>query len=201
MIKQIIVNGKVHYKIGDLAEMYGVSPSVMKRILKEQNTETTTISGFGRMLFAVDKNVSVEVKGDDTITKTFKEIIKERVAKKAAAKQKRAEKEQAKNEQTEKKNGVAEPISDNIEKGQSDIERERIEKLQQEHADVLKEGNMCGVKFHKAGKMLELTEIMDKHLGKGNIWKNTNVDDIEIMRPCLAELKSVIEAWTNSVAS
>lgn len=188
MIKQIIFKGKVHYKIGDLAKMHGVSPRVMKRILKEQNIETTTIKGFGRMLFAIDKNVSVEIVGEDTIAKTIKGTIRKEKAEKAKKAAEKLEKEAKKAEKdSEEKNDVAEPVSDSIE---SDIEHTE----KQEHSNLLKEINEYGVIFFNADKMPEANEITARHL-EGNLPEDTTEADNPSLRSLVAELKTITAEW------
>ncbi|MFK9119088.1 hypothetical protein ACJEBK_19695 [Peribacillus frigoritolerans] len=189
MITYIIYKNEVCYKIGDLAKMYEVTPHVMKRILKEQNIGTTTIKGFGRALFAIDKNVSVEIKGEDTITKTIEETVEKRKvekAKKTPAKKKKAQKSK---KNSEKKNDAEKPPSDNNEKVESNIEH--AEKLQEEHDALMKKGKSLAVKLHKADKYNLVLEICDKHL-KTTKFIYATLDDIEHMRLIVAELEIAV---------
>ncbi|MFD6211248.1 hypothetical protein [Peribacillus sp. NPDC060253] len=180
MLNRVIFSEKVYYKIADLGFLFGLSPYKMKKVLKEQNIETTKLKGFGRSVFVLEDNVSaIEVDGKITIVKTtIDEKIKEKTVKKPTAKKAKTKKS------FKKKNEVKELPNDSAEKVES--VNEQNPELQKEFDELLEKGMVIGRKFYMANEMDIVNAIEARH----NLdLKTVTLDDIEKMRPLIADLE------------
>lgn len=190
MINRLIYNGKVYYKVADLAQLFDVSLYKMRKIVKLQGIGAPLPkgSGYGRALFVMEENVAkIEVRNEVKILETkftadpVKEVkvVKEPVidVKESKKPAKKAEKKNAEN---------VTPIEIKVE-NESNIDE--IEKIQEEHARLLEKARYYGVKFSKKGKMSIIHAICDKHLGKGNNLLNSTPDDIKQVQSAVAEIE------------
>ncbi|WP_342601593.1 hypothetical protein [Peribacillus sp. FSL E2-0159] len=201
MLNRVIYSGKVYYKIIDLGLLFDLSQYKLKKILKEQNIETTKLKGFGRSIFVLEENVSViEVNGEITIVKTTivdapleKKAVKN--AEKAPANQTQVKKSEKKSEKN--KDVVAKPASNTNEKE----ELTDIEKLQSEHELLIKNSKVYYVRLHKVQKEYIADEIIERHLGHGNKLLYTTLDDIEAIRLIVPELKTASETELQALTS
>ncbi|KMQ15292.1 hypothetical protein [Bacillus mycoides] len=191
MLNRVIYGGQVYYKVNDVAVLFDLSQYKMKKTLDKQGIEKGKLAGFGRTLFILEENVGkIEIGGEVTIIETkFEESITKEPVKKAdkvPAEETKNENEEVKSE-TEKE--VETTVNNNDTKTESDTEE--IENLQKEHERLMIKGKALGVKFHKAGEFDLLTEICDKHMGKGNKLVYATLDEIGEMRATVSALENV----------
>ncbi|WHX92013.1 hypothetical protein [Peribacillus simplex] len=192
MLNRIIFSNKVYYKITDLEFLFGLSPYKMRKVLKEQNIETTTLDGFGRSKFVLEENVSaIEVDGKITIVKTtIDEKIKEKTVKKSTTKKTKAKKS------SKKKNEVKELPNDSAEKVESINEQDP--ERQKDFDELLEKGRAIGFKFYQADKMNIVNAIGAKH---SIDLKTATLDDIERMKPYVADLEKAEVDLTGQISA
>ncbi|MGG1164803.1 hypothetical protein [Bacillus mycoides] len=191
MLNRVIYGGQVYYKVNDLGVLFGLKRYKMKKTLERQGIETAILKGFGRTLYILEDNVGkIEIGGEVTIIKTeFKESMRKEPVQKAdevPAEETKNEKEEVKSE-TEKE--VKTSVNNNENTIASNIDQ--IEKLQEEHNNLLEKGGVLFVKLHRAGESKLIRDTCTKHLGEGNLFINTTLDDIKEMGAIVSELEDV----------
>ncbi|MDQ0254610.1 uncharacterized protein (UPF0335 family) [Evansella vedderi] len=165
MLNRIVYGGEVYYKVTDLAELFELSQYKIKKILKEQEIETTTLKGFGRSLFVIEKNVcAIEVNGEITIIKTE---VKETKKKELSNDFKKTMKKTAKLGRYNKQATNVIPLK----RKRNNESDQNIEALQKEHSKLIKQGSAIYFNFHTKGKESIAKEIVQRHLGKGGFLK------------------------------
>ncbi|MFK4423960.1 hypothetical protein [Bacillus sp. RC51] len=174
MLTRIIYNGKVYYKVGDLRDLFELSPYKMKKILEKQNIKTAKLNGFGRTLFILQENASkIEVNNEITIFKTvFFTSQKKQTVKNS-------------DETAIENNEKISEVDNEIE-----LDTEQIEELQKEHAELVKLGKGYGAVFLRTNQFHIVDEICEKHLGVYIKFTETTLDDIEKVRLIVSELKA-----------
>ncbi|WP_458106277.1 hypothetical protein [Bacillus sp. PK5-004] len=188
MINRLIYNGKVYYKVADLAQLFDVSIYKIRKIVKTQDIRTT-LKGYGRAVFVLEENVAkIEVRNEVKILETkftADPVKKSKVVKEPVVDVKKSKKPSKK---------VKKEIANNVakfpeEKVEVEATPESVEKLQEEHEQLINKGNALGVKLAKADKFSICREITEKHLGQGAVFRNATLDDILGMRAIVADLE------------
>ncbi|PHD69790.1 hypothetical protein [Bacillus toyonensis] len=190
MLNRVIYGGQVYYKVNDLGVLFGLKRYKMKKTLERQEIETTILKGFGRTLYILEDNVGkIEIGGEVTIIKTeFKEYMRKESAQKADE----VPAEETKNEKEEVKSETEKEVETSVNNNENTIAPniEQIEKLQEEHNNLLEKGGVLFVKLHRAGKSKLIRDTCTKHLGEGNLFINTTLDDIKKMSAIVLELEN-----------
>ena len=187
MLNRVIYGGRVYYKVNDLGELFELSSYKMKKTLTKQEIEATKLKGFGRTLFVLESDVSaIEINGEITIIKTE---YKESIDKKKVETADEVPSEETKNQKGEVKSETEKEVETSV-NNNDDLNTEKIEKLQNEHTNLVTLGKHYGRKFLEAGKIYIATKICEKHLGKGVLVQDTIPDDIEKLRLLIPELKA-----------
>lgn len=184
MINRVIYNGKVYYKVADLADLFEVSKYKMRNIIKTQDIGTT-LKGFGRAVFVMEENVAkIEVRNEVKIletrftadpvkkTKTVKEPVIP--VEKTAKRTKKAKKEKKR--------------ADVVEMAVKKVD----EKLQREFEELMEKGRKLGTELYLANKMSVANTISDEHFGTGGDFLKARIDDIEKLRLIIPKLEDAV---------
>ncbi|WP_197207604.1 hypothetical protein [Cytobacillus firmus] len=223
MINRLIYNGKVYYKVADLAQLFDVSIYKMRNSIKKQGIGAPLPkgSGYGRAVFVLEENVAkIDVNGKSVIVKTkvkesvekfatvfdsvkngknkFKKMKISADGKLEKVKETPVEKT-AKQDETVKNENAENKIESSQQKMEKEATPESIEKLQEEHEQLIKKGNALGVKLAKADKFSTSRKITEKHLGQGAVFRNATLDDIVAIRAIVADLEAEIAKWDESL--
>ncbi|MEK4130191.1 hypothetical protein NYE67_10945 [Solibacillus sp. FSL W8-0474] len=189
MINRIIFEGQVFYKLADLAELFGVSVYKMKKATKTQDIQTR-LKGFGRVLFVLEENVckielNNEIKTLETkftanpvkSTKAVKPVVKKTERKKTKAK-------------VVKKGEVVEKVESSPKQELSKETELRLEKYQQ----LYEKGTTLATKLAKVNELKLAHEICEQHLGKGKLFKQTGLGDVQKMELVVADFQAALDA-------
>lgn len=184
MINRVIFEGKVYYKVADLAELFDVSVYKMKKAIKAQDIETR-LKGFGRVLFVLEENVcKIELNNEIKILETdfTTNPVKETKIIEPAVKPAKAKKPVKKGVKQKKPQLT---LVENKSLKQSDLEIE--------YEKVKKAGQELALMFINAQQSDIAQDISYEHLGKNNNFIDAPIEDLEKMKLVVNDLQALSE--------
>ncbi|WLR53789.1 hypothetical protein LC048_14840 [Mesobacillus subterraneus] len=191
MINRVIFEGKVYYKVADLAKLFDVSVWKMRKIIKAQDIGAPLRkgSGFGRAVFVLEENVAkINITGEVKVLETkftADPVKKTKVVELPTHAKKKRTTAPKKTKKKKVENVVALPDSN-------------LNSLQKEFEELLEKGRELGRKLYMANQMSVANAISDEHFGIGGDFLKSTIDDIEKLRLVVPKLEIAVAELNES---
>lgn len=191
MINRVIFESKVYFRIADLAVLFGVPYSKMRKAIDTQNIKFEKLKGFGRTYFIQEKNVG-KIQFDGKM-KTVKTMVEEEITDTEDENYQPPVKKTKKKKTAKKVVKKIKPILA-VEKNElaPDNQPKEIEELQEQHAALIAKGRELFSIYANKEETGLCQEICDKYLGSGNLFIDATLDDVDEMQSIVSELELTI---------
>jgi hypothetical protein len=184
MINRIIYNGKVYYKVADLADLFEVSKYKMRNIIKTQDIGTN-LNGFGRALFVLEENVAkIEVRNEIKVLETKFTADPVKKIKTVNAPVIPAEKPKKRTKKVKQEKSISNVVELAV--------KQADEKIQNEFEKLMGEAKKLGKTLYLANEMAIANEISDEYFGTERDFLKATIDDIDKLRLLVPKLMNAV---------